>query len=286
MSIFDELKAHGALPFARARMLPLEAYRSDDVLRRELEILFGRGWQCVGRTADLADPGDHLTAELPVAGPPGATRSVIVLRADDAEVRAFDNVCVHRGAQLLQGCGNASRIVCPYHAWVYRLDGTLVGGPYLNDTTEADGRPFDPTRHRLSSVRTEVGEGFVFVNPEKRSGCVALWFGPQGTVTPLHHDTCNIFFAQVWGEKRITLIPPHHQELFETSTNMYSDRDPELERLCEGQITLDLKAGEALFIPIGWWHHIRALSPSISLAMTHFLRSNQFQWYQPGQVRG
>jgi hypothetical protein len=137
---------------------------------------------------------------------------------------------------------------------------------------------------QLSTLFDEIIES-PYMNPEKRSGCVALWFGPQGTVTPLHHDTCNIFFAQVWGEKRVTLIPPHHQELFETSTNMYSDRDPELERLCEGQITLDLKAGEALFIPIGWWHHIRALSPSISLAMTHFLRSNQFQWYQPGQVR-
>lgn len=164
MSISDELRAHAALPFEQARMLPLEAYRSTDVLAAELATVFAQDWLCVGRTADIAATGDYLTAEIPVPGAADATRPLIVLRADDGEVRAFDNVCVHRGAQLLEGCGNETRITCPYHAWVYRLDGSLVGGPYMTESTEADGRPFDPASHRLSPVRTEVWEGFIFVN--------------------------------------------------------------------------------------------------------------------------
>ncbi len=164
MSVFDELRLHAGLPFERARMLPVEAYRSNGVLEAELESMFAKDWLCVGRTADIPDTGDYLTAQVPVPGEVGAARSIIVLRGDKGEVRAFDNVCIHRGAQLLEGCGNESRITCPYHAWVYRLDGALVGGPYMNASAEADGRPFDPHSHSLSAVRSEVWQGFVFIN--------------------------------------------------------------------------------------------------------------------------
>lgn len=161
MSVFDELRAHAELSFEQARMLPLEAYTSDAVLDAELATVFAADWQCVARTADLVDAGDYVCADLPVAG--GGVRSIVVIRGDD-ELRAFDNVCIHRGAQLLTGCGNEARITCPYHAWVYRHDGTLVGGPHMGDSTEVDGSPFSPERHRLPEVRLEVWQGFVFVN--------------------------------------------------------------------------------------------------------------------------
>ncbi len=161
---FDALAEFATRPFAQARMLPVEAYRSTDVLAAEVETLFGADWLCVGRTADVPETGDYLTAELPIAT--GGTRSIIVVRADDGEIRAFDNVCIHRGAQLLEGCGHQDRITCPYHAWTYRLDGSLVGGPYMNESVEADGRPFDPSSHRLMALATEVWEGFIFVNQQ------------------------------------------------------------------------------------------------------------------------
>lgn len=161
MSVFDELSAHAELPFDQARMLPLEAYTSGAVLDAELATVFAGDWQCVARTADLTAPGDYACADLPVVG--GGVRSIVVIRGED-ELRAFDNVCIHRGAQLLTGCGNEARITCPYHAWVYRHDGTLVGGPHMGDSTEADGSPFSPERHRLPEVRLEVWQGFVFVN--------------------------------------------------------------------------------------------------------------------------
>jgi choline monooxygenase len=163
MSLFDQLRVHATLPFEQAIMLPLAVYIDAAVLEAERRELFGTDWLCVGRTADLAKAGDFFTVQIPAATGSG-DRSIIVLRNDAGEVAAFDNVCVHRGAQLLDGCGTTARLTCPYHAWTYRLDGSLIGGPYMQQSTEADGRPFDPSAHRLSRVRTEVWEGFVFVN--------------------------------------------------------------------------------------------------------------------------
>jgi choline monooxygenase len=168
MSIFRELTDHAALPFESARMLPLETYRSDEVLTAERGRIFAPGWICAGRTADIPNKGDYLTAELPLArASVSATddkdghRSVTVLRGDDGEVAAFDNVCVHRGARLLDGCGTQARLTCPYHAWVYRLDGQLIGGPYMTQTPD-----FDATQHRLVGLRAEVWEGFIYVTQD------------------------------------------------------------------------------------------------------------------------
>jgi phenylpropionate dioxygenase-like ring-hydroxylating dioxygenase large terminal subunit len=142
-------------------MLPLEAYASAEVLDAELATVFARDWQCVARTADLGDVGAYVCVDLPVTG--GGVRPIVAIRGEGS-IRAFDNVCIHRGAQLLTGCGNEARITCPYHAWVYRHDGSLVGGPYMAESTEVDGSPFSPDRHRLPEVRVELWNGFVFVN--------------------------------------------------------------------------------------------------------------------------
>ena len=158
-------------------------------------------------------------------------------------------------------------------------DGSLVGNDrYLIARNFAFGRP------ELASLLEDIDEE-PYLNPDDRRGSIALWLGPAGTYTPLHHDTCQIMFVQVLGEKHITLIPPHAQSLFDDATNMYSNlpptRDLSLNPAHPHQLELTLKAGEALFIPVGWWHAVRSLSPSISLAMTHFRRSNRFAWYQP-----
>ena len=168
MSIFEDLAEHAALPFERGRMLPLEVYRSVEILSSERQNIFATGWVCVGRTADAPNKGDYFTAELPsIETAPAGTeasdghRSVIVMRGDSGELAAFNNVCIHRGAELLQGCGTQARITCPYHAWVYRLDGQLIGGPYMGQTAD-----FDPTDHHLVGLTLEVWEGFIYVNQD------------------------------------------------------------------------------------------------------------------------
>jgi phenylpropionate dioxygenase-like ring-hydroxylating dioxygenase large terminal subunit len=160
--LHEQLSAAAQASFADARMLPLEVYRSPAVLQAEHERILAGAWHCVGRTADLPNPGDHLVGEIPHRHADGTEgrRSVLVVRGDDAVLRAFDNVCVHRGAPLVASCGNEARFTCPYHAWVYRLDGQLVGAPYM----QSDERPFEPDQHRLRGFRLEVWEGFVFIN--------------------------------------------------------------------------------------------------------------------------
>ena len=168
MSIWSELAEHAGLAFGEGRMLPAGAYTSPEVLAEEHRRIFARQWICIGRTADVPNAGDYLTAEIPTANPAaaGGHRSVILVRDAAGDIAAFDNVCVHRGSPLLEGMGNETRITCPYHAWVYRLDGQLIGAPYMNRTVDAAGRPFDPADHCLTRLRLEVWEGFVFVNQD------------------------------------------------------------------------------------------------------------------------
>jgi hypothetical protein len=118
----------------------------------------------------------------------------------------------------------------------------------------------------------------------------AFWLGPAGTVTPLHHDTSNIFFCQVVGRKRYRMIAPLEIGVLDGARSMYAAVDPEapdLERFpwWKSVIVRDfvLSPGEALFIPVGWWHHVRALDVSMSLAINAFDRPNRWDWYVPSR---
>lgn len=126
------------------------------------------------------------------------------------------------------------------------------------------------------------------LNPARRQKTASLWIGPAGTVTPLHHDTCNVFFVQIHGRKRFHFAPPTETDLLTGAQAMYADADPEHpERtpdLAVPYATAEVGPGDVLFIPVGWWHHVRALSTSISVAMAGFTRPNWFDWYRPGSV--
>jgi choline monooxygenase len=167
-SIWRELADHATLPFEEGRMLPPAAYTSTEVLAEEHRSIFSSEWSCVGRSADLPNSGDYLTAEIPSADAthPDGHRSIVVLRDDDGQLSALDNVCAHRGSPLLQDCGNTARITCPYHAWVYRLDGQLIGAPYMNRTVDSNGKSFDAADHHLTTLRLEEWEGFLFVTQD------------------------------------------------------------------------------------------------------------------------
>ena len=161
--IEEMLLAHAARSREQAVLLPPLMYTEPDALRLERERIFASEWMCVGRTADVPAGGDYLTREVP-SPHDDSMGSVIVARGDDGTVRAFANVCAHRCSTLLHDDGNVARITCPYHAWVYRLDGQCIAAPYMQQTVEADGGPFDPANHRLHELATEVWEGFLFVS--------------------------------------------------------------------------------------------------------------------------
>ncbi len=146
-----------------------------------------------------------------------------------------------------------------------------------NSRTEALAPLFD-------DVRPPPG---LFSNEHLRSSS-ALWFGPAGTITALHHDTSNILFCQIWGRKRVRLAPPDNALLLPFARGLYNHvdpRDPLPEHLDAARSMFDVvvKPGDALFIPVGWWHHVEALDVSISLALNGFERANAYPWYLPGR---
>jgi len=122
-------------------------------------------------------------------------------------------------------------------------------------------------------------------------GSKSLWLGPKGTVTPLHHDTTNILFHQIHGRKQFLLVSPHETALADAARGFYVDVDPERPREAAKRHPwwrrvvvhrVVLEPGEALFLPAGWWHHVRALDVSISLSLLAFRRPNRLGWYRPG----
>ena len=136
------------------RTLPGAYYTSEAILREEADRIFARRWVCVGRAGRVPAPGDYVLAEV-------AGESLIVVRGGDGVVRAFYNVCRHRGTRLCeQTAGRFSgSIQCPYHAWTYGLDGTLVGAPHM-----ADAQWFSRSEYPLHEAVAAEWEGFVFVN--------------------------------------------------------------------------------------------------------------------------
>jgi len=137
-------------PLGEARMLPAAAYTSDEVLAWELEHLFAESWVCVGR-AVAPDAGAQRAVSL-------GSNSAVLVRGDDGTLRAFANVCRHRGHELLAVDTTADRaeIRCPYHGWSYQLDGSLqraVGGTVR-----------DPDSCALGELRVAEWLGWAFVN--------------------------------------------------------------------------------------------------------------------------
>ena len=112
-----------------------------------------------------------------------------------------------------------------------------------------------------------------------------LWFGPAGTVTPLHHDAMNILMTQVIGRKRFRIIAPQHWQYLYNNTGVFSDVDCEAPDLAThpkfrhaSVADIVLQPGEALFMPVGWWHHARALDVSMTVTFTNFIYRNHFTW--------
>ncbi|MCC7538154.1 MAG: cupin-like domain-containing protein [Deltaproteobacteria bacterium] len=154
----------------------------------------------------------------------------------------------------------------------------------------ANNRNID--RDALAALYRDIRLPKDILDVTKLRGGAALWLGPKGTVTPLHHDTSNILFSQIHGRKRFLLAPPRDVALLDGARGVYAGFDPEkpdAKRFpAAAKVafrSVELAPGDALFIPVGWWHHVRALDLSISLAFVCFRRPNAFTWYRPGDVR-
>ena len=131
--------------------LAQDFYTSDQVFRRDVERIFMREWQLVGHASELPEAGDYLLFEC-------LGESVIVVRDNDGAFHALANVCRHRGSRLcLEPRGNVRRFTCPYHAWVYNLDGSLFNARLMDAGT-------DTSRLGLRRFEIEVFHGLIYVS--------------------------------------------------------------------------------------------------------------------------
>ncbi len=148
--------------------LPGWTYTDPEFLAAEVARVIRPSWQIICHTSDLSAPGDWRSIDY-------VGESVIVIRGEDGVVRGFTNVCRHRAMRLLEGDGGcAKKIICPYHAWAYELDGRLSGVP-----ASADYPMLDKARQGLAVVGVEIWRGFVFVRLEDDGGpSVAAMMAP------------------------------------------------------------------------------------------------------------
>jgi carnitine monooxygenase subunit len=147
------------------KSLPWAWYSDPEVLRHEGERIFARSWQYVGHTGQVAEPGSYVAAcagQLPV----------VVTRARDGALRAFLNVCRHRGHVVADGAGRRETLQCPYHAWTYGLDGSLRAAP------RSDREPgFEAAELGLAPIAVDTWGPFLFVNPDPDAAPLAEALG-------------------------------------------------------------------------------------------------------------
>ena len=134
------------------RNLDPRLYFDPTAYQSERERIFWRTWQLLGPASQVAATGDYVATEI-------AGAKVVAIRADDGALRAFRNVCVHRGARLLEeGTGHCHAIQCPYHHWLYGLDGTLKRTPWFGEDPD-----FDMADWPLQQISVDQWRGLLFV---------------------------------------------------------------------------------------------------------------------------
>ncbi|MBM4194381.1 MAG: aromatic ring-hydroxylating dioxygenase subunit alpha [Gemmatimonadetes bacterium] len=170
-----------------ARTLDGHYYTSQAALADERARLFPNSWLCVGREADIPAGGDYVVANV-------AGESLIIVRDRADTIRAFHNVCRHRGTRICTATNGqfGETIQCPYHAWTYRLDGRLTGAPHM---AEADG--FDMADYPLHQAPLGRWDGFLFVNLGARPGDFERF------IAPLHERFARYNLATLRSVRRI-----------------------------------------------------------------------------------
>ena len=169
-------------PFRAASLLPGRAYHDQAIFEWELEHWFLRDWIVVARAEEVPEAGSFVVREV-------LGESVVIVRGRDADLRAFYNVCRHRGTAIVEDeCGTAVRFQCPYHAWIYDLDGRLVRAKHTEDLDD-----FSPAAFGLAGIRLAEWGGFVFLSFAADTPPLATYMGDW----PAHHAAFGREFTRL-----------------------------------------------------------------------------------------
>ncbi len=206
-------------PFATAEIFPAEAYTGEAFWRFEKWALFEREWLCVGHVGQIPAPGDHFS--ITIIGEP-----IIVARDEDGAVNVFSAICQHRGHPLMDGldaptkagaCRNAKRLMCPYHAWSYRLDGRLHAAPGMEKTASAEALR---QRIRLPPIRHTIFHGLIFINfdaaaPDLGPGLERMeaMIAGYGLDALLATPATSVAIASNWKIYQENSLEPYHTDI-------------------------------------------------------------------------
>ncbi|CUK09646.1 Biphenyl dioxygenase subunit alpha [Ruegeria denitrificans] len=148
--------------------LPVEAYTSQEWFDREQRQIFSRSWRCAGLVEDIEGPGHYLSVQA-------GLNNLFIVMGRDHRLRAFHNICRHRGTQLIRAVGKAQKaLTCPYHDWTYDLEGNLISVP---DEASEFPNGVDKSCHGLKPASVDVWRGMLFVHPDPDAPTLAEWLG-------------------------------------------------------------------------------------------------------------
>lgn len=181
---FNQIKGQYDEVATRSHSINTRCYTDPKFLQVEREQIFHRSWQFLCHEEKLREPGSYVT--LDVEGQP-----VVATRNKNGELKAFYNVCKHRGHELISGEGKVKKLTCPYHAWTFNLDGALVVAPRSEHIEN-----FEPKEICLDTVQIEIFCHLVFVNLDPDAAPLAQQSGDLASeIMGFAPDLANLTFA-------------------------------------------------------------------------------------------
>lgn len=202
------------LPASQASHAPGAIYTSDDIYRREKDLIFMKEWLCVGREEELENVGDYVALRV-------VDEPVLVVRVSPTEIAAMSNMCAHRGVEIAFGKGNKRVFNCPFHGWTYDLERKLMGAPGMREAEN-----FDSSTCRLPPIRVETWCGWIFINFDAQAPALAASLSSfEADFGYLRQQDCRLAVQTVgelncnWKLIVENLIDFYHLNVVHTTTN-------------------------------------------------------------------
>ncbi|KIC35607.1 aromatic ring-hydroxylating oxygenase subunit alpha [Leisingera sp. ANG-M7] len=148
--------------------LPVSAYTSQEWFDHEQALIFSRSWRYAGLAEDVPEPGHYISVQA-------GLNNLFIVMGRDRRLRAFHNICRHRGTQLIRAVGKSQKaLTCPYHDWTYDLEGNLISVP---DEEREYPNGIDKSCLGLKPASVDVWRGMLFVHPDPQASSLTQWFG-------------------------------------------------------------------------------------------------------------
>ena len=153
-------------------VLPVEAYTSKEWYDLEMKHIFSKSWQFAGLIEDVAEAGDSISVQA-------GLNNIFIVKGRDNRLRAFHNMCRHRGTQLIRAVGKGQKaLTCPYHDWTYDLEGNLLSVPKQDEEfPELNEKKLHECNLNLHEASVDIFKGMLFVHPDKNAPSIMEYFG-------------------------------------------------------------------------------------------------------------